>query len=43
MDKVTDVILVKKHYGDRSQLRKNRVWKLKHLSDETTNFNTMDK
>ncbi|XP_026274505.1 60S ribosomal export protein NMD3 [Frankliniella occidentalis] len=31
-DKIPDVIIVKKHYGDRSG--KRRRWKLKHLTDE---------
>ncbi|RZF49096.1 hypothetical protein LSTR_LSTR008382 [Laodelphax striatellus] len=30
-DKVPDVILVKKHYGDKSARRRARLWKLKHL------------
>lgn len=33
---VADVILVKKYYGDRSQQKKQRLWKLKHLDEEDT-------
>lgn len=36
---VPDVILVKKHYGDRSLRRRMRNWKLKHLAEESTAFN----
>lgn len=35
-----DVILVKKYYGDRASRRKQRAWKLKHLTEEQTAFNT---
>jgi len=38
--KVPDVVLVKKHYGDRSARRRQRIWKLKHLTEEATAFNT---
>lgn len=33
-----DVILVKKYYGDRAS--RKRIWKLKHLTEEQTAFNT---
>lgn len=38
-DKIPDVVLVKKFYGDISGRRSSRYWKLKHLSEETTNLN----
>lgn len=41
--KVADVLLVKKHYGDRSTRRKNRIWKLKHLTNEEPAFDTETK
>lgn len=31
---IPDVILVKKHYGDKTSRRRRRIWKLKHLTDE---------
>lgn len=37
--KVPTIILVKKHYGGKSERRKYRNWKLKHLSDENAAFN----
>lgn len=40
---VPDVILVKKHYGDRSARRRQRIWKLKHLTEEVTAFDTETK
>ncbi|XP_063707071.1 60S ribosomal export protein NMD3 [Culicoides brevitarsis] len=33
-DKIPDVIVVKKHYGDKSVRKRMRNWKLKHLVDE---------
>lgn len=36
---VPDVILVKKMY-DRSNRKRNRIWKLKHLADDDMAFNT---
>lgn len=33
---IPDVILVKKHYGDRSARKRQRIWKLKRLADEDT-------
>lgn len=35
-DRVRDVILVKKFYGDQSGRRNARVWKLKHLNEDMT-------
>lgn len=37
-DKVPDVVLVKKHYGDASGRRNARNWKLRHLNEEQTNL-----
>lgn len=37
---VSDVILVKKHYGDRNARRRQRIWKLKHLTEEDAALNT---
>lgn len=37
---VPDVILVKKHYGDKAARRKQRIWKLRHLAEEDTALNT---
>lgn len=37
--KIPDVILVKKHYGDKGAKRRFRNWKLKHLAEENTNLN----
>lgn len=37
--KVPDVILVKKHYGDKSARKRQRIWKLKHLAEEDTALN----
>lgn len=37
-DKVPDVVLVKKFYGDLSGRKNMRNWKLKHLSEEATNL-----
>lgn len=34
-----NIILVKKYYGGRSEKRKYRNWKLKHLAEENTAFN----
>ncbi|KAL3289186.1 hypothetical protein HHI36_003622 [Cryptolaemus montrouzieri] len=33
--KIPDVFLVKKYYGDRSSRNRNRIWKLKHLTNES--------
>lgn len=33
-EKIPDVIVVKKHYGDKSSRKRMRNWKLKHLIDE---------
>lgn len=41
--KVPDVVLVKKHYGDRSSRRRQRLWKLKHLTNEEPAFDTNTK
>ncbi|PSN51422.1 60S ribosomal export protein NMD3 [Blattella germanica] len=38
--RVPDIILVKKHYGDRLARRRYRNWKLKHLAEEDTQLNT---
>lgn len=38
--KVADVVLVKKHYGNRSSRRRQRLWKLKHLTNEEPAFDT---
>lgn len=35
---VPDVILVKKHYGDRSFRKRQRIWKLKRLAEGDTAF-----
>ncbi|CAG9865332.1 unnamed protein product [Phyllotreta striolata] len=35
---VPDVILVKKHYGDKSFRRRQRIWKLKRLAEGDTAF-----
>lgn len=35
-DRVPDVVLVKKFYGDHSDRRNERLWKLKHLDEEAT-------
>jgi nonsense-mediated mRNA decay protein 3 len=41
--KIPDVILVKKHYGDKGAKRRFRNWKLKHLAEENTNLNMVTK
>lgn len=33
-DRVPDVILVKKYYGDKSARRRARNWKLQHINEE---------
>lgn len=35
-DRVPDVVLVKKCYGDNTERRTDRIWKLKHLDEEAT-------
>lgn len=40
--KVPDVILVKKYYGDKAARRRQRMWKLKHLAEEAASLNTND-
>lgn len=42
-DRVPDVVLVKKHYGDLTGRKNSRYWKLKHLSDEVTAFDRGNK
>lgn len=42
-DKVSDVVLVKKFYGDTLGRRNTRNWKLKHLSEEATNLDKTHK
>lgn len=37
--RVQEVILVKKYYGDKGSRKRQRIWKLKHLSDEATGLN----
>ncbi|XP_026466185.1 60S ribosomal export protein NMD3-like [Ctenocephalides felis] len=37
---VPDVIIVKKHYGERSARKRARMWKLKHLAQEITELDT---
>ncbi|BES95000.1 nonsense-mediated mrna [Nesidiocoris tenuis] len=39
-DKMPDVVLVKKHYGDRA---KKRAWKLKHLPRDDTSIGSANK
>ncbi|KAG5891163.1 hypothetical protein JTB14_000551 [Gonioctena quinquepunctata] len=36
--KIPDILLVKKHYGDRSYRRRQRIWKLKRLAEGDTAF-----
>lgn len=38
-ESVPDVILVKKYYGDKAARRRQRMWKLKHMAEETTALN----
>lgn len=38
--KVPDVVLVKKYYGDKAARRRQRMWKLKHLAEEGASLNT---
>ncbi|XP_063243465.1 60S ribosomal export protein NMD3 [Bacillus rossius redtenbacheri] len=38
--RVPDVLLVKKHYGDRPARRRKRAWKLKHLADDRGSLNS---
>ncbi|KAJ8921812.1 hypothetical protein NQ315_008444 [Exocentrus adspersus] len=37
---IPDVLLVKKHYGDRSFRRRQRMWKLKRLAEGDTAFDS---
>lgn len=37
-DRLPDVVLVKKHYGDALGRRNVRNWKLQHLNEEQTNL-----
>lgn len=37
-EKLPDVVLVKKHYGDSMDRRNRRNWKLQHLNEEVTNL-----
>lgn len=37
-ERVPDVVLVKKHYGDMLDRRSTRTWKLQHLNEEVTNL-----
>lgn len=37
-DRMPDVVLVKKHYGDASGRKNVRNWKLQHLNEEQTNL-----
>ncbi|XP_034941152.1 60S ribosomal export protein NMD3 [Chelonus insularis] len=40
-ENVIDIVLVKKYYGyDKAARRRVRVWKLKHLADESMSMNT---
>lgn len=39
-EKIPDVILVKKYYGNKATRRKLRIWKLKHLAEQDTALNT---
>lgn len=42
-ENVPDVILVKKHFGDKDKRRRMRKWKLKHLTDEVGGDTDMEK
>lgn len=42
-EKIPDVILVRKHYGDKSLRSSARAWKLQHLGDEATVLETSNK
>lgn len=37
-ERVPDVVLVKKHYGNMMDRRSTRNWKLQHLNEEVTNL-----
>lgn len=39
---VPDVILVKKHYGDRQARRRTRNWQLKHMAGDNMPLDRMD-
>lgn len=42
-DKIPDVILIKKSYGDRMNRSSQRNWKLKHLNEESTDLDKTKK
>lgn len=42
-DRVPDLILVKKFYGDALDRKKDRIWKLQHLSEDITAFDRGNK
>lgn len=42
-DKIPDVVLVKKHFGEKDKRRRMRKWKLKHLVDEAGGDTDMEK
>lgn len=42
-DNIPDVILVKKHFGDKDKRRRMRKWKLKHLTKEEAGDTDMEK
>lgn len=37
-DRIPDIVLVKKFYGDTGDRRSTRNWKLQHLDEEATHF-----
>lgn len=42
-EKIPDVVLVKKYFGDKDKRRRLRKWKLKHLTDEAAGDTDMEK
>ncbi len=42
-EKIPDVVIVKKHFGDNSTRRKIRKWKLKHLTENVEEDTDMEK
>lgn len=40
VDKLPDVVLVKKVYADKKKRNRHRMWKLRHLNDELHNLET---
>lgn len=42
-DNIPDVIIVKKHFGDKDKRRRSRKWKLKHLVDNIDGNSSMEK